>query len=490
MLKRGATEAVSERRVAALWTTGGDVDNRRRWTGTHERRPARLGRCRGAAPADGPRQGGLTGAVGGSAPGGRAGPHPDVPGVSTVTRSGPGRRRPARDCADCPGRSTCGSLRTAPALATVHGSGKLARRVRPATEPARRSAAFFDLDKTIIAGSSALAFSRPFRRQGLITRRAVLRSGYAQLLIMLSGADAATMDSIARRITALCAPGGRCAGPRDRRGDPARDRRAPCVRRGHRADRRAPRRGGRGRGPVGLWPRGGRADRRAGRRRLLPGHPDGCRRRAATRARSSGISTERRRRVPRARSPPHAATAWQDCRAYSDSITDLPLLEVVGHPTAVNPDRALRRVAEERGWPVLSFAVPVALRPRIRPTTAAVAGAGLGAARSSARAGTGPGSAVCVGPMALGELNRCTRPEGLPMPARRVTKSSRTLGRPGAVRQRSTRPPRPGLRVRGPGPPRAARRGRHVVVGLRIGTPDAEAATTTRSARWIPALRA
>ena len=34
-----------------------------------------------------------------------------------------------------------------------------------------------------------------------------------------------------------------------------------------------------------------------------------------------------------------------DCRAYSDSITDLPLLEAVGHPTAVNPDRALRRVA-------------------------------------------------------------------------------------------------------------------------------------------------
>jgi len=70
-----------------------------------------------------------------------------------------------------------------------------------------------------------------------------------------------------------------------------------------------------------------------------------------------------------------------DCRAYSDSITDLPLLEAVGHPTVVNPDRALRKVAAERGWPVLTFAVPVALRPRIRPTTAAaVAGAGLGAA--------------------------------------------------------------------------------------------------------------
>ena len=44
-----------------------------------------------------------------------------------------------------------------------------------------------------------------------------------------------------------------------------------------------------------------------------------------------------------------------DCTAYSDSHTDLPLLEAVGHPVAANPDRALRRVAAERGWPVLEF---------------------------------------------------------------------------------------------------------------------------------------
>jgi HAD superfamily hydrolase (TIGR01490 family) len=47
-----------------------------------------------------------------------------------------------------------------------------------------------------------------------------------------------------------------------------------------------------------------------------------------------------------------------DSYAYSDSITDLPMLEAVGHPTAVNPDRALRRAAIQRGWPVLSFASP------------------------------------------------------------------------------------------------------------------------------------
>jgi HAD superfamily hydrolase (TIGR01490 family) len=41
--------------------------------------------------------------------------------------------------------------------------------------------------------------------------------------------------------------------------------------------------------------------------------------------------------------------------AYSDSHTDLPFLEAVGHPVAANPDRKLRRIANARGWPVLEF---------------------------------------------------------------------------------------------------------------------------------------
>ncbi|MGP7995819.1 MAG: HAD family hydrolase [Streptosporangiaceae bacterium] len=44
-----------------------------------------------------------------------------------------------------------------------------------------------------------------------------------------------------------------------------------------------------------------------------------------------------------------------DCYAYSDSVTDRPMLEAVGRPHAVNPDRALRRLAQQRGWPVLEF---------------------------------------------------------------------------------------------------------------------------------------
>jgi HAD superfamily hydrolase (TIGR01490 family) len=41
--------------------------------------------------------------------------------------------------------------------------------------------------------------------------------------------------------------------------------------------------------------------------------------------------------------------------AYSDSNSDLPFLEAVGSAVAVNPDRELRRIAEERGWPTRSF---------------------------------------------------------------------------------------------------------------------------------------
>ena len=53
--------------------------------------------------------------------------------------------------------------------------------------------------------------------------------------------------------------------------------------------------------------------------------------------------------------------------AYSDSHTDLPFLEAVGNPVAVNPDRELRRVAAERGWPVLEFT-----EPRSRPAAPSV----------------------------------------------------------------------------------------------------------------------
>ena len=51
--------------------------------------------------------------------------------------------------------------------------------------------------------------------------------------------------------------------------------------------------------------------------------------------------------------------------AYSDSITDLPMLEAVGEPVAVNPDKDLRKIAEERDWQIRDFRRPVRLRSRL-----------------------------------------------------------------------------------------------------------------------------
>jgi HAD superfamily hydrolase (TIGR01490 family) len=73
------------------------------------------------------------------------------------------------------------------------------------------------------------------------------------------------------------------------------------------------------------------------------------------------------------------------CTAYSDSHTDLPFLEAVGHPVVVNPDRELRRIAADRGWPVLEFsrrAYPHARR-RVPPAFVAAAVAGAAALLST-----------------------------------------------------------------------------------------------------------
>ena len=58
--------------------------------------------------------------------------------------------------------------------------------------------------------------------------------------------------------------------------------------------------------------------------------------------------------------------------AYSDSSTDLPMLEMVGHPVAVNPDRMLRRESLERGWPILTFTNPTPLLPKLERATGPV----------------------------------------------------------------------------------------------------------------------
>ena len=51
--------------------------------------------------------------------------------------------------------------------------------------------------------------------------------------------------------------------------------------------------------------------------------------------------------------------------AYSDSLTDAPMLHIVGHPVAVNPDKELRELAIEQDWQIMEFRRPVTIRTRL-----------------------------------------------------------------------------------------------------------------------------
>ncbi len=65
--------------------------------------------------------------------------------------------------------------------------------------------------------------------------------------------------------------------------------------------------------------------------------------------------------------------------AYSDSISDLPMMELVGHPVAVNPDSELGSISHERGWPVVIFA-------KRTKQALAFSGVGLGTAAATSLA--------------------------------------------------------------------------------------------------------
>lgn len=79
--------------------------------------------------------------------------------------------------------------------------------------------------------------------------------------------------------------------------------------------------------------------------------------------------------------------------AYADSGSDLPILSLVGHPVAVNPDRALEAVAHRRGWPIVEFN-----RERKQVYRAAGAAAlSLAAASGGYAAGHRRGHAVALG---------------------------------------------------------------------------------------------
>ncbi|MGA9746467.1 MAG: HAD-IB family hydrolase [Nocardioides sp.] len=243
-----------------------------------------------------------------------------------------------------------------------------------------RPAAFFDLDKTIIAKSSTLAFSKSFQAGGLISRRAVLRSAYAQFVYLVGGADHDQMEKMREFLSELCA-GWDVQTVRDIVAetlhsivDPLVYDEAVSLIEEHQLA---------GRDVVIVSASGSEVVEPIGEM-LGADAVIATRMEIADGKYTGGIDFYAYAE--------NKATAIHDLAvargydldrsyAYSDSVTDQFMLEVVGHPCAVNPDRDLRKVATQRGWPVLVFTRPVALRSRMRlplfaegkPTLAALA---------------------------------------------------------------------------------------------------------------------
>jgi HAD superfamily hydrolase (TIGR01490 family) len=240
-----------------------------------------------------------------------------------------------------------------------------------------RPAAFFDLDKTIIAKSSTLAFSRSFYAGGLISRGSVLRSAYAQFVYLVGGADHDQMEKMREFLSELSA-GWDVQTVREIVADTLHHIVDPLV-----YDE-----------AVSLIEEHQLAGRdvvivsASGAEVVEPiGEMLGADAVIATRMEiEDGKYTGEIGFYAYAENKASAILELAEEKgydlsrsyAYSDSMTDVHMLEIVGHAYAVNPDRELRKIAATRGWPVLWFNRPVALTRRMRlpsskPTLAAIA---------------------------------------------------------------------------------------------------------------------
>ncbi|MGW2643941.1 HAD family hydrolase [Streptomyces sp. NPDC001393] len=252
-----------------------------------------------------------------------------------------------------------------------------------------RAAAFFDLDKTVIAKSSTLTFSKSFYQGGLINRRAALRTAYAQFVFLVGGLDHDQMERMREYLSTLCR-GWNVQQVREIVAETLHDlidpiiydEAASLIEEHHRAGRDVvivSTSGAEVVEPVGELLG---ADRVVATRMVVG--EDGCFTGEVEYYAYGPTKAEAIREL--------AASEGYDlerCFAYSDSATDLPMLQAVGHPHAVNPDRALRREALARGWPVLEFRRPVPLKKRlptfpVPPRPALVAAAAVGAAAATA----------------------------------------------------------------------------------------------------------
>ena len=219
---------------------------------------------------------------------------------------------------------------------------------------AARAAAFFDLDKTLIEGSSALHFARAAYRAGMVNRRQLARDGWANLRFRLRGSNDSDTDELRQRI--LDAIAGQRVVDLARLG--------PHVLAGIL--------------PLLYWPvlEEAHAHQDAGRSAYIVTAASqelaevlaqvlvldggiGMRSEVSDgvyTGRPEGPFTYREGKAVAIRElAEREGIDLEASYAYSDSESDLPMLRAVGHPVAVNPDAALLRVARAEGWRIMRF---------------------------------------------------------------------------------------------------------------------------------------
>ena len=240
-------------------------------------------------------------------------------------------------------------------------------------------AAFFDLDKTVIAKSSTLAFSGRLYKAGMLERRTVLRASMGQLMYLIFGADEGALEKARERMLSLAKGWDRAEVERIVE-EALEEVVAPLVY----AE------------ALFLIDEHLREQRRVF---IVSASPEevvrplaryiGVTDVIATRAKvdEHGKYTgevERYAYGPAKAEAIRAIAAAEgislaDSHAYSDSITDLPMLEAVGHPHAINPERELREIAEKRSWPILEFRRRVSLARRLTRPVPLISGATVAA---------------------------------------------------------------------------------------------------------------
>jgi len=217
-----------------------------------------------------------------------------------------------------------------------------------------QAAAFFDLDRTLIRRSSVLALAPSFRARGLISRIDLAKSAFWQLLFAARGASAERVRSAAEDGMKILA-GFSVEEMQALVGDAMEPVLRPLVyaeplhlvrhhrERGERVyivsatlqeivDHIADDLGFDG--AIGSTCE--IVDGRYTGRSLRAAHGEGKARALRDLAGVDGLDLE-------------------SSTAYSDSYSDVPFLEAVGHPVAVNPDRRLRSIARARAWPTIRF---------------------------------------------------------------------------------------------------------------------------------------